>query len=131
MEKTTSYLRGLKFDDKERRETRGRSSGAIAMTGVVQAYIDVRSFHGLLHSTYGALVIVKVVLAAAPAAGVTEVGENWNVAPVGSPETVKFTGPLKPFGKIPAPACASRPVSSGCARAISATLRVTRRNGRA
>jgi hypothetical protein len=41
--------------------------------------------------------IVKVVLAAAPAAGVTEVGENWNVAPVGSPETAKFTGPLKPF----------------------------------
>jgi copper transport protein len=35
---------------------------AIAITGVVQAYIDVRSFHGLLHSTYGALVIVKVVL---------------------------------------------------------------------
>ena len=35
---------------------------AIAITGVVQAYIDVRSFQGLLHSTYGALVIVKVVL---------------------------------------------------------------------
>lgn len=35
---------------------------AIAITGVVQAYIDVRSFDGLLHSTYGALVIVKVVL---------------------------------------------------------------------
>lgn len=35
---------------------------AIAITGVVQAYIDVRSFHGLLHTTYGLLVIVKVVL---------------------------------------------------------------------
>ena len=35
---------------------------AIATTGVVQAYIDVRSVHGLLHSTYGALVIVKVGL---------------------------------------------------------------------
>lgn len=35
---------------------------AIAITGVVQAYIDVRSFDGLLHSTYGVLVIVKVVL---------------------------------------------------------------------
>jgi copper transport protein len=35
---------------------------AIAVTGVVQAYIDVRSLHGLLHSTYGALVIVKVAL---------------------------------------------------------------------
>jgi copper transport protein len=35
---------------------------AIAITGVVQAYIDVRSFDGLLYSTYGALVIVKVVL---------------------------------------------------------------------
>src|SRR5271154_1881228 len=34
----------------------------IAVTGVVQAYIDVRSFHGLLHTTYGALIIVKVAL---------------------------------------------------------------------
>jgi copper transport protein len=37
---------------------------AIAITGVVQAYIDVRSIHGLLHTTYGLLVIVKVVLLA-------------------------------------------------------------------
>ncbi len=35
---------------------------AIAITGVVQAYIDVRSLYGLFHSTYGALIIVKVVL---------------------------------------------------------------------
>jgi copper transport protein len=35
---------------------------AIALTGVVQAYIDVRSLHGLLHSTYGALVVAKVAL---------------------------------------------------------------------
>jgi copper transport protein len=35
---------------------------AIAITGVVQAYIDVRSFYGLFHSTYGALIIVKVAL---------------------------------------------------------------------
>ncbi|HTA13814.1 MAG TPA: CopD family protein, partial [Solirubrobacteraceae bacterium] len=35
---------------------------AIALTGVIQVYIDVRSIHGLLHTTYGALVIVKVVL---------------------------------------------------------------------
>jgi copper transport protein len=34
----------------------------IAVTGVVQAYIDVRSLNGLFHSTYGALIIVKVVL---------------------------------------------------------------------
>jgi copper transport protein len=34
----------------------------IALSGVVQAYIDVRSFHGLLHSTYGALILVKTVL---------------------------------------------------------------------
>lgn len=34
----------------------------IAVTGVVQAYIDVRSFHGLFHTTYGALIIVKVGL---------------------------------------------------------------------
>lgn len=36
----------------------------IAVTGVVQAYIEVRSFHGLLHSTYGALIIAKVALLA-------------------------------------------------------------------
>jgi copper transport protein len=34
----------------------------IAITGVIQAYIDVRSVHGLLHTTYGELVIVKVLL---------------------------------------------------------------------
>ncbi len=38
---------------------------AIALTGVVQAYIDVRSIHGLLHSSYGTLVIVKALLLAA------------------------------------------------------------------
>jgi copper transport protein len=35
---------------------------AIAVTGVIQAYIDVRSLHGLLHSTYGALIIAKTLL---------------------------------------------------------------------
>jgi copper transport protein len=35
---------------------------AIAMTGVVQAYIDVRSIHALLNTTYGALVLVKTAL---------------------------------------------------------------------
>jgi copper transport protein len=35
---------------------------AIATTGVVQAYIDVRSLHGLFHTTYGALIIAKTVL---------------------------------------------------------------------
>jgi copper transport protein len=34
----------------------------IAATGVVQAYIDVRSLHGLFHTTYGVLVLVKVAL---------------------------------------------------------------------
>lgn len=34
----------------------------IAVTGIIQAYIDVRSFHGLFHTTYGALIIVKVIL---------------------------------------------------------------------
>jgi copper transport protein len=34
----------------------------IALSGVVQAYIDVRTLHGLLHSTYGALLIVKTML---------------------------------------------------------------------
>jgi copper transport protein len=37
----------------------------IAVTGVIQAYIDVRSFEGLFHTTYGALIIAKVVLLAA------------------------------------------------------------------
>lgn len=36
----------------------------IALTGTLQAYIDVRSVHGLLHTTYGALIIVKTVLLA-------------------------------------------------------------------
>jgi len=36
----------------------------IAASGVIQAYIDVRSLHGLLHTTYGALIVVKVVLLA-------------------------------------------------------------------
>jgi copper transport protein len=44
---------------------------AIAATGVVQAYIDVRSFEGLFHSTYGVLVIVKVALLA------TLIGLGW------------------------------------------------------
>jgi copper transport protein len=35
---------------------------AIAITGVIQAYIDVRSIEGLLHTTYGLLVLVKVAL---------------------------------------------------------------------
>ncbi len=35
---------------------------AIAATGVVQAYIDVRSIEGLLHTTYGALILIKVAL---------------------------------------------------------------------
>jgi copper transport protein len=36
----------------------------IALTGVLQAYIDVRSIDGLLHTTYGALIIAKTVLLA-------------------------------------------------------------------
>ena len=35
---------------------------AIAITGVVQAYIDVRSVHALFSTTYGLLVVAKVVL---------------------------------------------------------------------
>ncbi|HTZ85404.1 MAG TPA: CopD family protein [Solirubrobacteraceae bacterium] len=34
----------------------------IAATGVAQAYIDVRSLHGLLHSTYGTLLLIKTGL---------------------------------------------------------------------
>jgi copper transport protein len=37
----------------------------LATTGIIQAYIDVRSVHGLLHSTYGTLLIVKTVVLAA------------------------------------------------------------------
>ncbi len=35
---------------------------AIAATGAIQAYIDVRSLDGLLHTTYGALILVKTGL---------------------------------------------------------------------
>ena len=38
---------------------------AVAVTGVLQAYIDVRSLHALLHTTYGALIIAKTLLLAA------------------------------------------------------------------
>ena len=38
----------------------------IAVTGVIQAYIDVRSLHGLFHTTYGALIIAKIGAAARP-----------------------------------------------------------------
>ena len=37
---------------------------AIAVTGVVQAYIDVRSLHALLHTVYGALILAKTGLLA-------------------------------------------------------------------
>ncbi|MGO9320601.1 MAG: copper resistance CopC/CopD family protein [Solirubrobacteraceae bacterium] len=36
----------------------------IALTGVIQAYIDVRTLQGLFHSAYGALIIAKTVLLA-------------------------------------------------------------------
>ncbi len=35
---------------------------AIVATGAVQAYIDVRSVEGLLHTTYGTLILIKVAL---------------------------------------------------------------------
>ncbi len=35
---------------------------ALAITGVLQAYIDVRSFYALLHTTYGVLILAKTVL---------------------------------------------------------------------
>jgi len=35
---------------------------ALAATGLLQAYIDVRGLHGLLHSTYGVLLLVKTGL---------------------------------------------------------------------
>ncbi len=35
---------------------------AVAATGVVQAYIDVRSLDGLLHTTYGILILAKTAL---------------------------------------------------------------------
>lgn len=38
---------------------------AIALTGLIQAYIDVRTLHNLLHSTYGQLLLVKTALLAA------------------------------------------------------------------
>ncbi|MHB8242777.1 MAG: copper resistance CopC/CopD family protein [Solirubrobacteraceae bacterium] len=35
---------------------------ALALTGVLQAYIDVRSLHALLHTTYGVLILAKTAL---------------------------------------------------------------------
>jgi copper transport protein len=35
---------------------------ALAGTGVVQAYVDVRSLHSLLHTTYGLLLVAKTLL---------------------------------------------------------------------
>ncbi len=35
---------------------------ALALTGVLQAYIDVRSLESLLHTTYGALILIKTGL---------------------------------------------------------------------
>jgi copper transport protein len=35
---------------------------AIVVTGALQAYIDVRSLHGLFHTTYGVLILAKVAL---------------------------------------------------------------------
>jgi copper transport protein len=35
---------------------------ALALTGVIQAYIDIRSVHALTHTTYGALVLLKTGL---------------------------------------------------------------------
>jgi copper transport protein len=43
----------------------------IATTGVIQAYIDVRTFNALLHTTYGALILVKVALL------LTLIGLGW------------------------------------------------------
>jgi copper transport protein len=44
---------------------------AIALTGVLEAYIDVRSLHGLLHTTYGALILAKTALL------LTLIGLGW------------------------------------------------------
>ncbi len=44
---------------------------AIVITGAIQAYIDVRSLDGLLHTTYGELVLIKVALL------LTLVGLGW------------------------------------------------------
>jgi copper transport protein len=35
---------------------------ALAVSGVVQAYVDVRSVHALLHTTYGLLLVAKTLL---------------------------------------------------------------------
>jgi copper transport protein len=44
---------------------------AIALTGTLQAYIDVRSIHGLLHTTYGAFILIKTALL------LTLIGLGW------------------------------------------------------
>jgi len=64
---------------------------AIAATGVIQAYIDVRSLHGLLHTTYGALILVKIALLA------TLIGLGW----VNRERVVPALGRLVGDGRAP------------------------------
>jgi copper transport protein len=66
---------------------------ATALTGVVQAYIDVRSFHGLLHTTYGALVIAKVALL------LVLVGFGWVNRERAIPALERLAGADRPPGR--------------------------------
>jgi copper transport protein len=66
----------------------------IAVTGVIQAYIDVRSFHGLFHTTYGALIIVKVALLS------TLIGLGWVNRDRVIPALKRIVGDGRPPGGV-------------------------------
>jgi copper transport protein len=64
---------------------------ALAVTGVVQAYIDVRTLHSLLTTTYGALLLVKTALL------LTLVGLGW----VNRARVIPALGRLAAAGRSP------------------------------
>lgn len=66
----------------------------IAATGVIQAYIDVRSLHGLFHTTYGALIIVKALLLA------SLIGLGWVNRERVMPALERLVGDGRPPGGI-------------------------------
>jgi copper transport protein len=67
---------------------------AIAITGTIQAYIDVRSVEGLLHTTYGAIVIAKTALLA------TLVGFGWVNRERVIPALRRIVGEDRPPGSV-------------------------------
>jgi copper transport protein len=70
------------------------SVAAIALTGAIQAYIDVRSVEGLTTTTYGALVIAKTVLLLAL------IGLGWTNRERIIPSLRRVVGADRPAGAV-------------------------------